>query len=469
MMNIALVNTNQMQPPIAPIGLDYVAEALHAAGHTVALLDLCWEDNPKSAIKQFFKNTDYGLVGVTLRNTDDCTFSSRQSFLPGFINMVKAVQENTGAPIVLGGAGFSVMPEFILDLANADFGIWGDGEFVLPEFASRLEKQQPCQDLPNLIWRYDGKWRRNPPSWGFLAALPPMRRTWVDNRHYFRYGGKTGFETKRGCSGRCIYCADPVAKGNSVRFREPAAVADELERLIEQGIDASYACDAEFNIPEKHALAVCREITRRGLGDKTHWDTYCVPAPFSQELAKAMRAAGCVGIIFGADNGNDGMLKRLGRDFNSIDISNAARWTKEEGISVTLDLLLGAPGETIESIEQTVELVRQIDPDRVGVSLGVRVYPGTGLAAQVDLEEYGCGLVGGKDPFDPLFFLEPQIVQFVFDWINALKGNDDHFLFFNPSRPMQNYNYSSNQWMIEAISQGYQGAFWDILRLYDKK
>jgi tryptophan 2-C-methyltransferase len=467
-MNIALVNTNRIQPPIAPIGLDYVAEALHAAGHSVTLLDLCWEDNPKSAINRFFKNTDFGLVGMTLRNTDDCAFSSRESFLPGFIDMVKAVHENSGAPIVLGGVGFSVMPEFILDLANADFGIWGEGEFVLPELARRLEKQQPCQDLPNLVWRYDGKWRKNPPSCGSLAALPPMRRTWVDNRRYFRYEGQAGFETKRGCSGRCIYCADPLAKGSSVRVRQPAAVADELECLIGEGIDALHICDGEFNIPEKHALAVCHEIARRGLAEKIRWYTYCAPAPFSQELAKAMRVAGCAGIKFGADNGNDGMLKRLGRDFNPIDISNAARWTKEEGMFVMLDLLLGAPGETIESIQQTVELVKQADPDLVGISLGVRVYPGTGLATQAAAEEYACGLVGGKDPFDPLFFLEPQIVQFVFDWINALNGDDDRFLFFDPSRPKQNYNYNSNQRLIETIAQGYHGAFCDILHLYEK-
>jgi hypothetical protein len=462
-MNIALVNTNRTQPPIAPIGLDYVAEALHAAGHSVTILDLFWEDNAKSAIRRFFRNTDYGLVGMTLRNTDDCTFSSRESFLSEFIDMAKAVRENSGAPIVLGGVGFSVMPEFVLDLTKADFGVWGDGEFVLPELAKRLEKQQPCQDLPNLIWLKDGKWRRNPPSSVSLSALPPMSRTWVDNRRYFRYGGQAGFETKRGCSGRCIYCADPVAKGSSVRVRQPAVVADELERLIEQGIDAAHVCDGEFNIPEKHALSVCREIARRGLGEKIRWHTYCAPAPFSQELAKEMRAAGCAGIKFGADNGNDRMLKRLGRDFNSIDISNAARWTKEEAMSLTLDLLLGAPGETIESIEQTVELVKQADPDRVGVSLGVRVYPGTGLAAQVAAEKYAGGLVGGKDSFDPLFFLEPQIVQFVFDWVNALRGTDDNFLFYNPSRLEQDCN--SNPWMIETIAQGYQAAFRDILRL----
>ena len=126
---------------------------------------------------------------------------------------------------------------------------------------------------------------------------------------------------------------------------------------------------------------------RRGLGDKLRWYAYCSPAPFSRELARAMRAAGCVGIDFGADNGNAEMLKRLGRDFGPTDILNATRWAKEEGMAVMLDLLLGSPGETRESIEQTVELVKQADPDRAGVSLGVRVYPGTELARQVTSEE----------------------------------------------------------------------------------
>ena len=90
---------------------------------------------------------------------------------------------------------------------------------------------------------------------------------------------------------------------------------------------------------------------------------------------------------------------------------------------------------------------------------------GTVLAEQLAAEKQTCGLVGGKDPFDPLFFLEPRIVPFVFDWINALNGNDDHFLFFNPSGPEQDSDCISNQWMIETIARGYQGAFQDILRL----
>ncbi len=458
-MQIALINTNRMKPPIAPIGLDYIAEALHAAGHSVTLLDLCWEDDPHAAIRQFLRKSDYGLIGMTLRNTDDCSFVNCQSFLPGFIDLIQTVRHNTDAPIVLGGVGFSVIPEKILSLSKADFGIWGEGEFILPELANRLEKREGWRDMPNLLWPEDGKWRRNPPSWRSLVDLPAMSRGWVDNRRYFREGGQAGFETKRGCSGKCTYCADPPAKGKRMRLRPACAVADELEKLVGQGITVLHTCDGEFNIPDSHAMEICDEFIRRGLGEKICWYAYCSPVPFSPELSRSMRRAGCVGIDFGADNGNNEMLKRLGRDFTAADVLNATRWTKEEGMAVMLDLLLGAPGETRESIEQTVKMVKQAGPDRAGVSLGVRLFKGTELEAKV----------GGGDPADPAFFLDPRITSFVYDLLNSLIGDDRRFLFFDPTRPSQNYNYNSNQRLVEAIGKGYRGAFWDILRRYDEK
>jgi len=465
-MQIALINTNRIQPPVGPIGLDYVAEALHAAGLSVELLDLCWEEDPHRAISRFFNRSEFDLIGMTLRNTDDCAFTSRQSFVPELVGLVKTVKENCSAPVVLGGVGFSVMAEQILSLANADFGIWGEGEFAFPRLAKRLRQKQPYQDLPNLIWRRNGSWQRNNASLNSLSDLPYMSRKWVDNQRYFRFGGQAGFETRRGCSGFCIYCADPAAKGKHMRLRPPAAVGHELEQLVEQGIDVLHTCDSEFNIPERHALEICGEITRRGLGDRIRWYAYCSPAPFSRELARAMRKAGCAGIDFGADHGDEKMLKRLGRDFGPADILNATRWTKDEGMAVMLDLLLGSPGETKESIEQTVEMVRQADPDRAGVSLGIRVYPGTDLARQVQSKDHEDGLVGGPKISDPLFFMEPQIAADAFEWMNNLVGDDRRFLFFDPSRPNQNYNYNSNQRLVEAIQQGYRGAFWDILRVY---
>jgi tryptophan 2-C-methyltransferase len=457
-MKVVLINTNCVQPPIAPIGLDYVAEALAAAGHSVQLLDLCWEKNPKSAIAKSLSDSNFELIGMTLRNTDDCAFVNCQSFLTGFVDLVKTVRNSADAPIVLGGVGFSVMPEKVLSLSHADLGVWGDGEFALTELANRLERKQDWSDLPNLLWHDRKKLRRNPPSWRSLASLPHMSRGWVDNKRYFRHGGQAGFETKRGCPGACIYCADPAAKGNRVRLRPPAAVADELEKLLEQGVDVLHTCDAEFNVPEQHALAMCSEMIRRGLGDRMRWYAYCSPGCFSPELARTMRRAGCAGINFGTDSGSDEMLKRLGRDFSSEDILNATRRAKREGMAVMLDLLLGAPGETRESIEQTMELMKRAGPDRVGVAVGVRIYPGTALDAAI----------GGSDSPHPAFFLEPQIAPFVFSCLASLIGDDQRFLFLDPSKPKQNYNYNSNQRLVEAIQNGYRGAYWDILRLCEE-
>ena len=117
-------------------------------------------------------------------------------------------------------------------------------------------------------------------------------------------------------------------------------------------------------------------------------------------------------------------------------------------------------------LEESIELMRRAAPERVGISLGVRVYPGTRLADRV-LTGNGEGLVGGTDPAEPLFFLEPALGPDVFGWLDERIGDDRRFLFFDPSRPSQNYNYNANQRLVEAIADGYRGAYWDILRRYE--
>ncbi len=463
-MNVALVNTNRMRPPIAPIGLEYVAEAVSAAGYDVSILDLCWAEDPSGAIARFFGREAFRLIGITLRNTDDCGFTSGQSFLREFADTVGEIRAQTDGLIVLGGVGFSVMPEQVLGLCEADAGVWGEGEFVLPELAGRLEAEKDWRDLPNLWVRRDGAWSRNPPVLKSLNDLPSMGRAWLDNVRYFREGGQAGFETKRGCPGQCVYCADPVAKGKAVRTRPAGAVVDELQALLAQGIDHLHTCDSEFNIPDWHAAAVCREILRRDLGERLRWYAYCSPASFSRELAGMMRQAGCVGINFGVDNGDDAMLRRLKRGFTRDDILNAARWCREAGIVTMFDLLLGSPAETKESITQTIDLMRQAAPDRAGVAVGVRIYPGTELGERARRGELTEGLVGGNGAQEPLFFLEPAVASSVFEHLDQLIGDDERFLFFDPTRPDRNYNYNANERLGEAIREGYRGAYWDILR-----
>lgn len=463
-MRVALINTNRIRPPIAPIGLEYVAEALSASGHAVRVLDLCWAEDWRQATGQFFDSATFDVVGLTLRNTDDCAFTSRASFLGAFVDQVKETRRHTDALVVVGGVGFSVMPEHVLGLCDADLGVWGDGEFALAQLADRMERGADWLDVPNLVRRHGGAWHRNPASAPDLADLPRMTRTWVDNGRYFREGGQAGIETKRGCCGRCTYCADPLAKGQGTRLRPPEAVVSELESLLEQGIDHVHTCDSEFNLPQSHARAVCEAIIRHGLGDKLRWYAYCSPAAFSPEFALLMARAGCVGINFGADSGDARMLKLLRRDFAPQDILHAARRCRDAGITVMFDLLIGAPGETRESIVRTVELMKQADPDRVGVAAGLRVYPGTELAVTVAHKDLAQGCSGGESPSDPLFFMEPAVKPFVFELLDDLIGDDGRFFFFDPARPDRNYNCNANQVLVDAIREGRRGAYWDILR-----
>ncbi len=460
-MNVALINTNRIKPPIAPIGLDYVAEALSAACHTVSVLDLCWSEDQEEAVKSFFASASFSLVGLSLRNTDDCAFTSKQSFLGDFAQAVAAVRKHTDAILVMGGAGFSVMPESVLSRTQGNgnqngptVGVWGEGEFAIVELANRLARGETWSNVPNLVVRQGESWVRNLPSFPSLEKLPPMTRSWFDNQRYFREGGQAGIETKRGCNRACIYCADPVSKGNRIRLRPPDLIANELENLQSQGIDHIHTCDSEFNLPESHGMDVCRQIVRRRLGDRLRWYAYCSPAPFSRELAQLMRQAGCVGINFGVDSGDSHILNRLGRRYGPEEILSTAHLCREVGITVMFDLLVGGPGESEQSIINSIELIKRAGPDQTGISVGLRIYPGTPLWQQL----------GHPEAVDPAFYVEPQLESSIFDILDRIIGHDQSFFFFDPARADQNYNYNANERLANAILNGSRGAYWDILR-----
>jgi hypothetical protein len=96
--------------------------------------------------------------------------------------------------------------------------------------------------------------------------------------------------------------------------------------------------------------------------------------------------------------------------------------------------------------------------------MGLRVYPGTPLEGQVAAAEGAPGLSGGKEPAEPRFYLEPAVADFCFSLLDDRIGDDPRFLFFDPSKPKQNYNYNANQRLADAIAEGCRGAYWDILR-----
>lgn len=468
---VVLINPNTIKPLVAPIALDYLATALSKNGHHVDILDLSFAPIPKKAVVNYFERCKADVAGITIRNTDDCYYASQEFFIPRIKEIVKWIKILTEAPVVVGGCGFSIMPERIIEYCSADFGIKGDGEESFNLLIEALSNGDDYSAIPGLVFRTNGQVRVNKPKFLDTDKMVCENRKAINNGRYFREGGQGNIETKRGCSKNCIYCADPLAKGSRIRLKNPKNVLLELEDLYSQGIDCFHVCDSEFNFPMDHALAVCEEIIDSTINGNISWYTYASPALFTEELALLMKKAGCAGIDFGVDSGNDSILQSLGRDFAVEDIIKTARICKKVGIPFMYDLLLGAPGETRESIHNTIGLMKQIDPSRVGISLGIRIYPGTKLAEMVSAEGLGTengnlhGSVRNNDDFfRPVFYLSAEVGKDIGDYLDRLIGDDKRFFFANPNKKNQNYNYNDNQILVDAVHNGYRGAYWDILR-----
>jgi radical SAM superfamily enzyme YgiQ (UPF0313 family) len=459
---LTLINTNTMQPAIAPIGLDYIAGMALQAAIETELVDLCLAENPDITLRDYFAKNKPNLIGLSFRNVDDCFWPSCQWFVPKLAGLVKQIKTLTAAPIVIGGVGFSIFAKQIVLYSGADFGVIGDGEQAIISLYHQLKNNQS----PSRNSVIDGL--LNQPG---QLALPTSRNA-IDNPTYFKRGGQIGLETKRGCNRNCIYCADRLSKGTKIRTRKPAEVADEAQALLAQGIDVLHICDSEFNVPGSHAKAVCEEFIRRGLGKKLRWYTYMAVTPFDAELASAMRKAGCVGIDFTGDSASSAMLKTYRQPHTANDLAKAVRLCKENSITVMFDLLLGGPGETPESAKETIDFIKQIEPDCAGAPLGVRIYPGTEIADIVKKEgnlETNPNIkrkyAGPIDLFNPTFYISHQLGDRPARLIKDLIAGDKRF--FEPideqDAALTDHNYNDNTELVNAITSGARGAYWHIL------
>lgn len=474
---LTLINTNTMQPPISPIGLEYVASAAEQAGIPVEVLDLGLAKDPKQAFLDYFAIQSPALIGLSFRNIDDCFWPSCQWFVEDLADAIRNIRSLSKAPVVVGGIGFSMFAERLVNHTGADFGIHGDGEEAIVSLYQQLERGGSLNMIPGLIWRNHGRIHKNPPAWPPNLTFISERRQ-VDNATYFRAGGQIGFETKRGCNRGCTYCADPIAKGTQLRLRPPHVVADEIEALWDQGIDVLHTCDAEFNIPGAHAKDVCRELIRRGLGEKVCWYAYLSVTPFDGELAALLRQAGCVGVDFTTDAACPTMLASYGQPYRKQDIARAVSLCRQNDLVVMMDMLTGGPGETPETLAETVTAMKQIGPDGIGCGLGIRVYPGTRIAKQIEaegLKENNPHIKrkydGPVDLFYPTFYISaalgPNPAQVVKDLI------DGDPRFFEPMEEIpvgqsghadsKDHNYNDNTELTDAIARGERGAYWHIM------
>ncbi|HUF31503.1 MAG TPA: radical SAM protein [Gemmatimonadaceae bacterium] len=383
---VLLVNTNrERQPfPVVPNGVACVASALEAAGHAVQLEDLCFARDPHAAARRAVRQARPDVIGVGVRNIDNSDFVALRHYTPEAAGILGTLREAAPqARVIAGGAAFGVAPESLLDALGVEYAVAGDGERATVALVDAMAAGRDPGEIPGLVRRVEGRARLAPPGGGAdLDALPPaLQSRWIDLRRYERHGGTVPIQTKRGCVFKCVYCTYLNVEGWGYRLRDPEAVVDEMAALHRNdGVRHFEFVDSTFNAPSRHATAVCEAIVRRGL--HAHLDTTnFTPANAPPGLLAAMRRAGFRWLGITAESASDAVLARLQKGFDAEQVRNVARDVEAAGIGVLWIFLVGGPGETAETLEETLRFAawRLGRGDAVYVTVGVRVYPGTAL------------------------------------------------------------------------------------------
>ena len=360
-MKILLINPNRYHnPPVMPIGLEYLAGAVMAAGHDVNVLDLCFSDSPEEELLKALQSLKPDITGISIRQVDTALYRGNQFFLPEICDYVQMCKEH-GFPVVLGGSGFSIMPDKILKYTGAQYGIYGPGEQVLVALMDQLQQGTIGDSIPI----------RN----GYMALKvdhPTVcRADMVDPSQYIENEGGFGFRTQHGCNETCFFC---VEAATPVSHCTPQAVAREIQQLVDRGATQFHLCDAEFNESESHCIDVCRAIMETT--GPVPWTLYMKPEPISGELFRWLAGSGATMITLSINT------LQYGQD-NFTQLEPFFLLARDQGIKVMVDLSVGYPDEPPAITARMLDFLEGLPMHSVGVNSYFRVYPGTPLYKQI--------------------------------------------------------------------------------------
>lgn len=364
-MKIAFVSGNQEKMPnaVTPLGLLYVA-ASTPEHHETEFIDLCFESDPGAALSDKLAVFRPDLIAISLRNIQNNDYAGVSDNLAYYADLIERSRTVSDAPIVLGGAGFSVMPDELMRHLEPDYGIAGEGERAFRQLVDALENGASGLDGISALHHWDGDVLVvNPRRDGYLdlSQLPPPDRTLLNSR-YFDEFGIDSVQTKRGCALHCDYCSYPIIEGHKIRLRDPKAVVDEMFAALETqpSLSHMFIVDSVFNLPMRHAKDVCRELIARDW--QVPWTCYANPIVFDEEFADLAARSGCAGMEVGSDAGTNAVLSKLKKGFTVDHIYRLHDICAAAGILDFHSFVVGTVGETIDDVRETVEFIADLDP-----------------------------------------------------------------------------------------------------------
>ena len=347
---------------VVPIGAYYVATVLREHDYNVHVLN--WfniHKTPKKVV-EILREKKPDVIGFSILN------ANRR----GGIEIARiAKQLNPNVKIVFGGVGATFLWKHFLDnFSEIDFVITGEAEYSFLALVKAIERKNTTglKNIKGIAFR-NSKGIRKTQDAPFIANLDDIP---IPAKH-FTYNHVI---SSRGCPGKCTFCGSPKFWGRRLRFRSPENFVRELELLYNRGVHFFFFSDDTFTANKKRVIEICKMIIEKDL-DIT-WFAISRVDCIDEEILCWMRKAGCTQISYGVESGSEKIRKKLGKPLDTETIKRAFSLTYRYGILARTYLIYGSPGETWETIEETLNLMKEIKPF-ICISYILEIYPGTKL------------------------------------------------------------------------------------------
>ncbi len=381
-MRVLLINPFYpiSETPSPPLGLAYLASALSEAGVEVKVLDLVVFPYSQAMLKNLIEDFKPQLAGITAVTM---TFDHAIGVLKDIKRM------DPGILTVMGGPHVSFCArETLAAHPQLDVIVLGEGERTLVRLVRAANNDCAWAGVNGSAYRKDTKicFTEKRETIEDLDDLPVPDRRLLPLGRYRALGMPISLTTSRGCPYKCIFCVGRKMVGARVRYRSAGKIVDEMEYLNSLNFHQINIADDLFTANKSHCNAVCDEIIKRGL--KLKWTSFARVDTVSDAILAKMKAAGCSAVSFGIESANPQILKTIKKGITLKQVEDAVNMCKRAAILPFASFILGLPGETPETIKETMEFANRLK--KLGLSFGFHLlapFPGTEIREHS--ERYG--------------------------------------------------------------------------------
>lgn len=347
---------------VVPIGLYYIGALLKENNYDVEILNWHNVNKTPQKIEETLKERKPDVIGFSIVHANRW----------GGIDISKiAKQILTGVKIVFGGIGTTFLWEQLLThFKEIDFAVLGEGEYSFLNLIRCIEKENydGINKIDGIAFRKGGKVVKTS-SAEVIQELDrlPMPSKYFELQHMI---------SSRGCPANCTFCGSPQFWGHKVRFHSPEYFVEQMEQLYRKGITFFYVSDDTFTMRKDRVIQICKKIIEKDL--KITWFAISRVNYVNEEMLYWMRKAGCIQISYGVESGSEKIRNILNKNIKTDDIRRAFTLTTMYGILARAYFIYGSPGESWETIQETIDLICEIKPLSI-IFYILDIFPGTAL------------------------------------------------------------------------------------------